>query len=200
MDINVALLADEKTNGKLLAVSQRLVKEVDSAFGLDRLDARSHITLYMTGYPDNALPEIQARTSRVAGGRPAPHVQSAGWRMTEQGTLLLEIVRTPELDDFHRSLVEALSPLRDGARAEVWEQRRDRFDELHARLLDDLGMPYVLGEWRPHFTLGKIEPERCEQAAGILAGVEVNFYPIAVGIGHVGPHGTFRDLEHAIRF
>ena len=200
MDLNVALLTDPRTTLALCRLSDKLAAHLGSSLRLDPHWARPHLTLYMTGFPAEAMDAVRRRVQWLTTEQPRPLLTVTGWSVGPRGALLLEVDPTVELTSLHRAVVEALNPLRSTERAQIWEERRARFDADALERLESVGMPFALRAWKPHFTIGRIEPERADEVAGHLDGITFCGRSPAMGLGGVGPHGTFRELVEAFPF
>ena len=108
---------------------------------------------------------------------------------TRSGILVVE--RTPALDDLHRRMVQTLNPLRGGSRPQLWEERRGRYGPKELEHLANVGFPEALELWSPHFTIGKVAPDRAEAVNAVVGPVRFAGLADRAGIGTVGEHGSF---------
>ena len=200
MDLNVALLTDPRTTLALCQLSEKLALHLGSSLRLDPHWARPHLTIYMTGYPADAVDAVKRRVEWMTAEQPRPLLTVTGWSMGPHGALLLDVEPTVALTSLHRAVAEALNPLRSTERAQIWDERRARFDADALDRLESVGMPFSLSAWKPHFTIGRIDPARAGEVAGHLDGITFCGRSPAMGLGGVGPHGTFRELIESFPF
>ncbi len=199
MDINVALLPDENLARTLAELSALLADGAGNSLVLQP-DAppHPHLTLYMTGYEPDCVPLIEPLVrNNVADVRDvAIHVRRA--MVSPQGTVLALVDRSAALDHLHRWMIHKLQPLHGNARAAIWEDRRDRLNPEEQARLDHIGFPQSLDAWSPHFTIGKVPPERIEAARALLGDVRAVGYARAIAVGDVGPHGSLTSVRGEI--
>jgi hypothetical protein len=200
MDINIAMLPDKNTRELLMDYSRLIDERAGSEILLNERDAMPHVTLYMTGFPEECISQIGPLVSAVLADRKAPTIRGGRWVIGKNGTVLFNLKRSAEMDELHRLMIHKLHPLRGRERARIWEKRRDRLSDKEREKLDQTGFPQSLEGWSPHFTVARIAPARIDGIKKLLENVDLVFIPESVGVGYVGPHGTFSELIQSCPF
>lgn len=201
MDLNVALLPDAALSASIMSLSKRLAEQAASTLVLDDASGPfSHLTLYLTGYPEDCegiIPVLlEGNIQHLAPS--ALHVTGAA--VSPQGSVLLNVEKTRELDRLHRWMIHKLNPMRMDAKPQIWEERRARYGAEELKLLDSVGFPAAHDAWSPHFTIGRVAPEARERALAALGQVDLRGRARVIGIGRVGEHGAFTRLTGEAKF
>jgi hypothetical protein len=199
MDVNIALLPDEEAAGPILEKSGQITDAFGGEVRLNRTDMLPHLTLYLTGFPADQLPRITDAIKRIAAPLPALQVKLNRFKV-KNGNVLWLVEKSSALDKLHRQVVTALNPMRKGLIAEIWDQRKARLNPKERDRLKEVGYPTSLDAWAPHFTVGKVIDTPDEEVAAKLEPVPFRFQARTIGIGEVGPHGTFRKPFELVRF
>lgn len=201
MDLNVALLPDASLSASITALSRRLAQEAGSTLVLDEAAGPyPHVTLYLTGYPEDCEAVIPVLLEGNISHLPPPLLQVTGAAVSPQGSVLLSVAKSRELDRLHRWMIHKLNPMRMDAKPQIWEERRARYDPAELALLDSVGFPTAHDAWSPHFTIGRVAPGDADRALTALGSVELAGRARIIGIGRVGAHGTLTQVTGEAKF
>lgn len=201
MDLNVALLPDAALSASITALSKRLAEQAGSTLVLDDASGPfSHVTLYLTGYPEDCEGVIPVLLEGNIQHLAPPALRITGAAVSPQGSVLLNVEKSRELDRLHRWMIHKLNPMRMDAKPQIWEERRARYGAEELKLLDSVGFPTAHDAWSPHFTIGRVAPEARERALAVLGTSELSGRAREIGIGRVGAHGTFTAQTGTAKF
>lgn len=195
MDLNVALLPDAALAEAIVRLSKRLGQECGSTLVLDAEHGPlPHLTLYLTGFPEDGVEVIHGLLQRNVAHIFAPEIAVSGAAVSPQGAVLLNVEKTPALFHLHGWMIHKLNPMRMEAVPQIWEERRERYGETELRRLKAVGFPQALDAWSPHFTVGRVPRERADEAAAIAGMLRMGGKAHTIGIGTVGEHGTLTKV------
>lgn len=201
MDLNAALLPDADLSASIVTLSKRLAGEAGSTLVLDAAAGPfPHLTLYLTGYPDDCEGIIPVLLEGNIRHLAPTTIHVTGVAVSAQGSVLLNVEKTRELDRLHRWMIHKLNPMRMDAKPQIWEERRARYGEGELKLLDSVGFPTAHDAWSPHFTIGRVAPEAKERALAALGHIDLRGRARAIGIGRVGEHGAFTQVTGEAKF
>ncbi len=210
------LLLDSTTLDRVRGLNRRIVDLAPG--GIDFAQGRvPHLTLFMGLFPASREDAVRQAVEDLAGRFTPFALAFVGVEASRDGYLFLQAVSTEALCGWHARVVEALDPLRDGLVRQKFRDRRADYSPDEQARIDRYGFPWVLEAWRPHVTIGFVDPDRPEVGSAplpprmaarnigfaprqgafrqpdVLAGLgEPAFDGRAVGIalGRVGEHGT----------
>jgi hypothetical protein len=195
MDVNVALLPEAGLERAVVDLSRRLAAACGSTLVLDAVRGPfAHLTLYLTGFPADAVDVIPGLVGRTVAHLGAPELAVRGAAVSPQGAVLLTVEKTPALAHLHAWMIHKLNPLRMQAVPQIWAARRARYGAAELRRLSAVGFPQALEAWSPHFTVGRVPPALAGEARRIAARETAAGFARAIGVGAVGEHGTFVKL------
>ncbi|MGF1561340.1 MAG: 2'-5' RNA ligase family protein [Geminicoccaceae bacterium] len=143
----------------VFAVPSREIEDLVSAtaeamadYGLETFYAQGflpHVTLYLTAFPEDKLPEIKARIEAKARTMTRFPLQVDGTHLTKGRWYFLDLVRSEDLQRLSDEIVMELSPLRERAyEAPEWVQNYP--EKLAA--FERYGSPNVFTQFGPHLT------------------------------------------------
>ena len=201
MDLNIAILPEDEAAAQIIQVSSRLADEFGGGIRLNLAAMLPHLTLYLTGFP--ASPKDLGMVAQTVGEIVAatPRLDVRLERMiVKRGSVLWLAKKTSALDRLHRTIVKALNPLRKNTPAEFWDHRRARLGPAEQLRLKEVGFPKSLDAWAPHVTVAKVTEFTDEEVQKKLAPQLLRFEVKTLGIGKVGPHGTFQAPLERVTF
>jgi hypothetical protein len=200
MDINVALLPEHSLSEQLAELSQRLAPLGNTLLLDPNSEPLPHLTLYLTGFEEDSVATIPILLEGNLVGLQPPALSIEGVTVSPQGTVLLNVHKTTELDSLHRWMIHKLNPFRMRARPRFWDDRRERLSPQEIARLEQLGFPQALDEWAPHFTIGKLDPTQAAEVGRLLGAPTLHGAADCIGVGEVGAHGSFIRLVGKARF
>ena len=128
------------------------------------LDHPPHVTLYVLRSAETA-----ASLASLLPPLSAPICQLRGWHVFRDDALtgghtLVYAFRgesVTRLQQLQRSLIAALSPLRDvDASRDQYATSREQLGPIYWGHVARCGYPYVGSDWHPHITVASIRPDR----------------------------------------
>ena len=84
--------------------------------------------------------------------------------------------------------------MRTVSAAQTWRGGAASLSSHQLRLLRGVGYPFALEQWRPHFTVGRIEPLRAASITRIVGRFDLTCTMEQVALGRVGESGAFTEV------
>ena len=94
---------------------------------------------------------------------------------------MVECEGTHELRSLHQQIIRTASDLQEGI-ADVWAGGNEQLTPDEFRLLNEIGYPYGLELWQPHFTVAKINPLESFKIDDALKEFHAEFLGTRVGL------------------
>lgn len=201
MDVNIALLPAFELNLAVVSLSERLQTDLGSTLVLSREDCPlAHVTLYLSGFEEHNLLMAPPLIAWSIAEIYTPDIAVTGVSVSAQGSVMLNVEKTKELEHLHRWMIHKLNPLRVGAKPQIWEARRERYGPYELARLENNGFPQSLEAWSPHFTIGRVPRKQAGEAKALLGTVKLAGKARCIGIGTVGEHGTLTKVLAEAKF
>lgn len=163
-------------------------------FGTGRIP---HITLYMGLFPEDELPAITGELACIASRTCPFPVCMLGGGAGMDGYLFWNVVADEPLRRLHEKVVTALNPLRHGSIREKYLDDLKKFTTEECNNINDYGFPWVLEQFRPHVTIGRVGEARAAEAAALLEYPELSGRAVRLALGSVGEHGVVLESAAA---
>lgn len=192
MDYNIALLPAPSVAARLVRLSERIgiAGGGSLTLGPSRLP---HVTLYLASFRSRSIGELISRAMHISS-RYEPCRMRVRWTITKSGLVMVGCEVSPKCVAFHRSLVRRLRDVRTVSPAQTWRDSRTSLNSHQRKLLNNVGYPFALGQCQPHFTVGRIEPQRAAKATRIVSRFDLTCTIEQVALGRVGVGGTFTEV------
>jgi hypothetical protein len=187
-------MPDPKTEQDLIQLSHKVDREIGSTFTLNKTSALPHLTLYLAGFPPPNVPQILVRLSQFCSTHNEVCVQIKGWVITGDGLIMLKCVLTKELAALHEDVISKLNDLREHTVADVWLKSLPGLNKKQADILEQVGFPYALQLWSPHFSIAKINPYLTDKVEPIISEFNPSFVGRTVALGLSGEGGIYKSL------
>lgn len=190
MDHNIALLPDSGTSKCLINLSGVISEKIGSQLRLGCNTTLPHLTLYLTRFPNRNIEEVGECLKTLSLALAPLKARIKGWTMSQSGSVMLNCLRSRDLDSLHRQVIDRTNILREGIFADVWRKHINELTPQQSDLLETVGFPYALGLWVPHFTIGKIDPCRIAGIEPILNVFEHEFFASEMGLYSADERGA----------
>ncbi len=152
--IGIGVPVPEKSalHENLAAMSDFLATRFGDGVGSDVF----HLNLYDLAVPKENLKTIIDLLSERVGGKQRFTTKVEGVGSFPFGAIWLGLEMNPKLFDLHTLIVQNISPLRGGCIEKSYLEDNRTYTQNQKEMLARYGNPFMLGEFRPHITIGFI--------------------------------------------
>lgn len=187
LDCHLSL--DGTTLGHVRGLNRRIIDLAGG--GIDFAHGKvPHLTLFMGLFPPSCEAGARRAVADLAGRFTPLDLAFRGVEAARDGYLFLRVEGTEALRAWHARVVEALDPLREGLVRQKFRDRRADYSPDEQARIDRYGFPWVLEAWRPHVTIGFVDPARQPEVVAGLGDPAFAGRAVAIALGPVGDHGT----------
>lgn len=171
---------------------ERYGSEIDFTNGIE-----PHITMYMGLFPEKNFELIFRELSFVLSDYPQFKVKMSEFRLTSDGYLFWDVEKSLRIIELHKEIINSLNSLREGLLREKYKTSLNDFSQAEQANINKFGFPFVLEEFKPHLTLGKISGvSDINNIAFPEPGKKIEFFVSRLGLGNVGNNGSIIDSGH----
>lgn len=124
VNLGIVLLPPEEISQAAIQLSKDVAADFKTFFILGKESCLPHISLYHVAFPKRNLPQIKRELANLAEKSAALplNLSSVAWQ--QEGWIDIQATKSKEFTHFHRTVLEALNPLREGI---LWNQTKQRF-------------------------------------------------------------------------
>lgn len=204
LDLNVVILPDENTKRNAIELSRQISSQFKTYFTLDGVDTHPHITLYQSRFPKKNYDKLVEWVRGYAGKNPRFDIAVDGMTYCHDygvdGFIFWNCKSDPsnELPYVHRTVMEALNPLREGLTPlslRLLDSRRLQPEE--ARNIREYGYLTAGKLYKPHITITRIASKidrSFRRHLYLEQQSRSRFTAERISIGHLGEHGTVTGI------
>ncbi|RJR16228.1 2'-5' RNA ligase family protein [Candidatus Microgenomates bacterium] len=193
---NVVVLPDEKVRRQVIFRSEQISKKFQTKFTLDGNKFHPHITLYQAAYPESNIEQIKQRLTKIASNTTLFQITLTKIESFMQ-FIFLNAVKSRELFDLHKLIIDALNPLREGTLIPDDEEDLQN-PETPQQVKDSIlryGYSLALEAFAPHITLSRLKNgEDVEKALDSIAVKPYTFTVDAMYLTNRGQNGTCNEI------
>jgi 2'-5' RNA ligase len=184
---DVVLLPDQEIAKKAMELSSSVSKH-GTFFTLDGKNYFPHLSLYMIQLTESGLQESRELLSVIASSTNALTATACQYHYSHE-YLDVEYVKTKEMEELQKNIIERLNPLRDGLR----ERDKERIKTASGEELDNIlkyGYRSIGSQFAPHLTFTRFKDSNSEILSELPDPSIFNGQYSSLGIFKMGDHGT----------
>jgi 2'-5' RNA ligase len=151
MLLNVCIIPTDSVAQQCVEISQSF-KEEDVRFKLGS-GLFPHSTVYMAQFDESRLGEVNAAFVAMIPKLQPVALSHSGYYLTEGGYIEVSYQRTPELQQFHSSVIEALKDFRAEPGNPKVESYFGPYNQQQRKNAKETGYDLAYDLYRPHITL-----------------------------------------------
>ncbi|NLI79451.1 MAG: DUF1045 domain-containing protein [Candidatus Riflebacteria bacterium] len=191
LDCHISL--DGTTIERVRRLNRRVVDLAGGGIDFSTGALIPHLTLFMGLFPPSREARVRRAVDDLAGRFAPLDLAFGGMEVARDGYVFLRVAPTEALRGWHARVVAALDPLREGLVRQKFRDRRTDYSPDEQARIDRYGFPWVLEAWRPHVTIGFVDPARQPDVLAGLGEPSFTGRAVAIALGPVGEHGTVQE-------
>lgn len=194
--LNIAIKLPQDIANKAIELSKSIQGEGNALFVLDGANYHPHATLYSPEFPTKNIDTIYEQLIDITDKLnpfTVPFTKFEG----DSGYIGIGLEKTEEIVHLHTTVVEAISPLREGRLREKYtnDEYRAKLSAEQLHNIDTLGYPAILNLFDPHITIIRFdEVEVAERLMEELSWDIEDMTIETIGVFTMGENGTCKEL------
>lgn len=158
--LNTILIPPADLKSQALELAAKIAKDRETVFSVDDKNYLPHLTLYSPEYPTkNRAKVYQSVAAAVVNTKPIELVFESFYQ--SWGYVGLGFKKTPEIEDIHKRILEALNPLREGHQREKYtkEVSEGNYPSGQIKYIEQYGYHNILDAYEPHLTIARFKDQ-----------------------------------------
>lgn len=202
METGIVILPNQPTTAQAIELSREISKHEPTEFILNNFNFIPHITLFHGVYEQEKIQGIANVIESILHEADNFSITLSGYSNL-LGYIFWDTDKSKALENLHKNLVEKLSPLTSGLRAEFIEMLKTK--SVSPRRLEYIrkyGYPLCFEEYIPHITLSRLknrENSASERLIEALTKYEMSFDFSQIGIVEIGDHGSCKKILRVVQ-
>ena len=200
VDRNIVITFGNHLTNEFIKLSQKINNMIPSKILLNEIDEIPHLTLYMAKYPKKNIAKVLNKLNKILSSIKCFELIFNSKSCQSSGTVFIEAVVTNELYKLHEDLVNILNPLREGLYNED-ELKLSGLTKKKKISLINYGMRAVKGDYVPHVSIARINPEQYSQSVLKILPHKISYKTIVEKISFVirGHDGTCKKILNTFK-
>ncbi len=146
--ITITFQVPTETKGELLIIRNKL----SATFSVKSDLPDPHITVYQCKIPAEYLQQVIMKVEELAKQYTSFKFNPAGLNIKNE-YVGVGYQKTPEIEDFHKQVIEILNGFRNGLVRSTYIEKRGSYSPQEQNYIDQYGYPYVFECYKPHIAL-----------------------------------------------
>jgi 2'-5' RNA ligase len=200
--LNIAILPDENTTNRAIALGQSVSKLAESYFNLDESNYLPHISVYHAIYDQAVKNTLIKVVADIAKNTSAFEIKLSEYDYFAD-YLLLNALLNDELYELHVNVLNACNPLRSQRITESINEliKNKLIDEQQIALVETYGHPLTVKYFHPHITIARLkDPSIMHKTIEKLPRQELSMKVKELAIVNIGEHGTCNQVFETFQF
>lgn len=186
--LNVCVLPSKEVGEECVKISQSL-DQTKTLFALGD-DKFPHTTVYMARFANDKIPEVTAPLDELMQTVAAFECRNTGYFMTAGRYLEVSYEKSDEFMEFHRLVMNKLSPLRINPGNPYEESYFAPYTANQERNAQNTGYDLANELYRPHITLTRYKEGQVPQETPQLPDVDLSFSLGRIGLYKADDNGA----------
>lgn len=200
--LNIAILPDENTRSRAIALSQSINETTESYFTLDESSYLPHMSVYHAIYDQAVKNTLTRAVAEIAKSTLAFEIKLSEYDYFAD-YLFLNAEVSDALYEFHMKVLNDCNPLRSQIITDSIQElmKNKQINEQQIALVAKYGHPLTETFFRPHITLARLKDiDVMQKTIGKLPKQEITMKVKELAIVNIGEHGTCNQIFETFRF
>jgi 2'-5' RNA ligase len=200
--LNIAILPDENTTNRAIALSQLTAEWTEQYFVLDRSNYVPHLSVYHAIYDQAVKNTLIKVVAGIAKSTSAFEIHFSAFDYFAD-YLFLNALLNDELYKLHMNVLNSCSPLRSQVVPESINEliKNKQINEQQIALVAKYGHPLTVKYFHPHITIARLkDPSIMHKTIEKLPRQELSMKVKELAIVNIGEHGTCNQVFETFQF
>lgn len=195
LDLNIALLPDNKTSDLAIRMSKELNENFPTNFVLNDTNSIPHLTIYQAQFPIKNVEEVKRQTELLFKNVSSFDMRLDEFSTTPQGNVWWNSEDPEPMRTFQKEAIELCNSLREGLILPGLEELLTTRGPEYRDEIRNYGSLWIGKRYSPHISLTAINPTITGQVLRFLGeGQGMGFKAGKIVIGHLGKYGTVTKI------
>jgi 2'-5' RNA ligase len=199
--LNIAILPDENTTNRAIALSQLTAEWTEQYFVLDRSNYVPHLSVYHAIYDQAVKSALTRVVASIVKSTSAFEIHFSAFDYFAD-YLFLNALMSNKLYELHMNVLDACNPLRTQIIPESINEliKNKQINEQQIALVAKYGHPLTEKFFRPHITLTRLKDiDVMQKTIEKLPKQKITMNVKGLAIVNIGEHGTCNQILETFR-